>query len=143
MNDSTKAPKWFMVVAILALIWNIMGVMAYLGQAMAGPDMLAQMPEEQRLMIENRPAWATGAFAIAVWGGLIGCILLLIKKASSYMIFIVSLIGVIIQMTYNLFIAESTMDYGPGAIVMTLMIPLISIYLIYIAKRGKTEGWLN
>ena len=71
MNSTLHKPAiWFWVVTSFALVWNIMGVMAYLGQEMAGEDVLAQMPEEQRIMIMERPAWATAAFAIAVWGGL-------------------------------------------------------------------------
>lgn len=144
METSTnKAPKWFMAVAIIALIWNLLGVLAYLGQAMASPEQMAQMPEEQRLLIENRPAWATAAFAIGVWGGLVGCILLVLKNKFAKPLLIASLLGVLVQMTYNLLIAETTMDYGPGAIVMTLMIPLISVYLIYVANRGQKEGWIK
>ena len=65
-NESVKPPAWFTVVAVIALIWNLLGVFAYLGEAFATPEMLEAMPAEQRDVLENRPAWATVAFALAV-----------------------------------------------------------------------------
>ena len=64
-----------------------MGVMNYFGQMNA--EMVAAMPEAKREIIESRPAWATGAFAVAVFGGEIGSVLLLLRKSAAYHLFIV------------------------------------------------------
>lgn len=61
--------------------------------------MVITMPETHRAIIEVRPAWATGAFAIAVFGGALYCVLLLLRKSTAYYLFIASLLGVIITMT--------------------------------------------
>ena len=142
-NESVKPPTWFWVVAAIALLWNLMGALAYLGETFATPEMMEAMQEDQRRMIENRPTWATAAFAIAVWGGALGSLLLLLRKGLAYTVLIVSLIGVLVQMIYNLFIAESTASYGPGEIAMVIMIPLIGVLLILFAKKGKAAGWLK
>ncbi len=142
-NGSVKPPAWFMVVAVIALIWNLLGVGAYLTEAFATPEILEAMPEEQRTEIENRPAWATAAFALAVWGGFFGCLLLLLKRRLAQLILIVSLIGVLVQMMYNLFIAGSSTTYGPFEIVMALLIPVIAIALVLMAKKGISAGWLK
>lgn len=142
-NESTKLPAWFIVVAIIALIWNLLGVFAYLGEAFATPEMIEAMPEEQRNMIENRPAWATAAFALAVWGGFLGSLLLVLKRKLSQIVLTVSLLGVVVQMIYNLFIAESTVTYGPLQIVMAIMIPLIALGLVMMSKKGISHGWLK
>lgn len=39
MGTSTKPSKTFWVIATLAIIWNIMGVMSYLGQAFSKESM--------------------------------------------------------------------------------------------------------
>jgi len=142
-NQNEKPPVWFWVVSTLALLWNLMGVLAYLGQAFATPEMLEALPEAERNMIEQRPAWATAVFATAVWGGTLGCLLLLLRKGLAYIVLVISLVGVLIQMSYNLFLAESTVDYGPGAISMTIMIPLVGVLLILLARKGKEVGWLK
>ena len=49
-------------------------------------QMLEALPELQRELIENRPSWATGASAIAVFSGLFASFLLLLKKAFPHFI---------------------------------------------------------
>lgn len=58
------------------------------------------MHESYRAIIEGRPAWATGAFAIAVLGGALGCLLLLLRKSAAYYLFIASLLDAIVTMTH-------------------------------------------
>ena len=72
------APKWFMVVAAVLLVWNLLGVMAYVMQVTMSPETLAALPQEQRQLYESTPAWATAAFAVAVNFGALGCVLLLL-----------------------------------------------------------------
>jgi hypothetical protein len=75
MNDKTVGGiHWsFWIISVVTLIFNVMGVINYFVQM--NPDMLASFPESYRPIIEGRPAWATAAFAIAVFGGSLGCLL--------------------------------------------------------------------
>ena len=63
MSETTrsKAPKWFMVVAAVLLVWNLMGVMAYIMQVTMSPEVFAALPEAERQLYENTPTWATAA----------------------------------------------------------------------------------
>jgi hypothetical protein len=54
------------------------------------------MPATHQAIIVGRPIWATGGFAIGVFGGVLGCIFLLLKRRSSINIFLMSLLGIII-----------------------------------------------
>ena len=97
--SSSKPPVWFWIVSVVALLWNMLGVMAFVGQMMMTPDMLAQLPEAQRVQIEARPMWATIAFGIAVFGGAIGSALLLIRSRMAKGLLLASLLAVITQMS--------------------------------------------
>lgn len=145
MSDdiSLKPPTWFWIVAALALVWNLLGVFAYLGQVFATPEMLDAMTADQRALIENTPAWATGAFAIAVWGGALGCILLLLRKKLSKIVFVVSLIGILVQMYYNIFVSNSMEVYGPGGLVMPIMVLLVGVGLIWMVDMAEKKEWIN
>jgi len=143
MSNSENLPKWFKPVAIIALIWNLLGVVAYLGDAFITDEALSLLPEEQRSFIENRPAWATAAFATAVWAGFIGSLLLLLRRSLSYVILIISFVGVLIQMSYNFFIADAMDVYGPGGAVMPIMVLIFGVVLILIAKKGNSAGWFK
>ncbi|MEQ9404424.1 MAG: hypothetical protein RIM99_12600 [Cyclobacteriaceae bacterium] len=142
-NESVKPPVWFWIVSVVALLWNALGVFAYLDQAYMTPEKLALMPAAEQALFANIPAWVTAAFAIAVFGGTIGSLLLLLKKKLAFTILILSLIGIIVQMYHSFFISNALDVYGPGGIVMPIMVLIIGIGLIILAKKGKANGWLN
>ncbi len=100
-------PKWFTIVAIIAVIWNIMGVMAYLGHAYMSPEEFAAIPDVQKPFYENIPVWVTACFAMGVFAGLSGSILLLIKRKAAQVVFVISLIGVLGQFYHNFFKKEN------------------------------------
>ncbi|MFK5983085.1 MAG: hypothetical protein QM499_09235 [Flavobacteriaceae bacterium] len=140
-TDKPKATFW--IIAIIAFIWNIMGVMAYLGQAYMNDEAKALIPEAEREMYENRPAWATAAFAFAVFGGFLGALALLLRKKVAKLLFLVSLIGIFIQMIYNFVLSNSLEVYGPGGIIMPAMIVLIGVFLYMYSKKAITKHWLK
>ena len=145
MSEETtpKVPTWFWVVAGIALIWNLLGVFAYIGQMMMTPEMLEALPADQRELMENTPSWATSAFAFAVWGGTIGSLLLLLRKKPAMIFFVISLIGVLIQMYHSFFIADSIEVYGPGGMIMPIMVIIISVGLVWLTNMVTKKGWLS
>jgi hypothetical protein len=142
-ETSNKKPVWFWIVGWGALLWNLMGVFAYIMQVTMSPEMMATMPEAQREILENTPAWATGAFALAVFGGAFGSLLLLLKKKWAFELFVISLIGVTVQMYHSLFLSNSIEVYGPGGAVMPIMVVLFGIGLIWMAKHSISKGWIS
>ena len=142
MSESNKPPIWFTIVAVIALIWNAMGVYAYFQQVYMTSETLAELPANQQVLYESYPVWATAAFSVAVFGGTIGALLLLLRKKLAKMVLILSLIGVIVQMGYNLGMSNAMKIYGPGGMIMPIMVLLIGIGLVWMAKVGQEKGWL-
>ncbi|WP_420321904.1 hypothetical protein [Flagellimonas sp.] len=143
MTDSNKPPVWFWVASVAALLWNIMGVMAYLGQAYTSVEQLEQMTQAQRELFEAQPAWVTAAFAIAVFGGTLGCIALLLRKKWAKPVFFISLLGILGQFIYGLFLSNTIEVYGNQAIFMPILVIVIGVLLILLAKKGIQKGWLS
>ena len=135
------APRWFTVVAALALVWNLLGVMAYIMQVTMSPEALAALPQEQRQLYENTPTWATAAFAIAVNGGALGCVLLILRKNLAGIFLSLSLAGVLVQMFHAFFMTNSIEVLGPAGLVMPIMVLIIAIYLVFLAAKAKTNRW--
>ncbi len=116
-----------------------MGVINFLVQM--NPDVLATYRESERAIVEGRPAWATGAFAIAVFGGALGCLLLMLRKSAAYYLFIASLLGVIVTMTHTLGVG---IDFGLGEILGIILMPLVvAAFLIWYSKRVQSKGWIR
>mgnify|MGYP000589280540 CR=1 FL=1 len=142
-TNKESAPKWFWIISTLALLWNIAGVGAYLQHAYMSVEDLEKLSQAERLLYESQPSWVTAAFAIAVWGGALGCIALLLQKKWAKPILLLSLIGVLVQMAHSFFISNSLEVYGPGAIIMPIMVLLIAIALVFFARKSSDRNWLN
>ena len=141
MKDETAAGiHWsFWVIGFVALVWNVMGVINFFMQM--NPDMLAAYRESERTIIEGRPAWVTGAFAIAVFGGAAGCLLLLLRKSVAYYYFVASLPGVMLTMTHTLGVG---IDFGPGEILGIILMPLVvAVFLIWCSRLVMRKGWIS
>ena len=132
-----------MFICVGALAWNLAGVLAYVMQMTMSDSTLLALPENERLLYETIPAWATSAFAIAVNGGTLGCIFLIFRKLWAFPVLIISLAGVIVQMYHSFFIANSFEVYGLSGMIMPLMVLLIGIYLVWFSWNAKTRGWIS
>ena len=90
MNAVIKPTPIYWLISIIALLWNYKGVTAYLGQAYMTDEALKMLQEENQLYFSNLPAWVTAAFAVAVFGGFLGSIGLIIRKKWAYFMYIIS-----------------------------------------------------
>lgn len=142
MTDSNKPTTLFWVIGVAALVWNGLGVMSYIGQAYMTDEVKAALPEAERALYENVPTWVTAAFAIAVFAGLLGSAFLLMRKKLARPMFLLSLIAIIAQMSYNLFMSKAAEVYGPGSIVMPIMVIIIGVFLLMYSKKTIAKGWL-
>ena len=140
MNEKTViSVHWsFWAIVAVTLIFNFMGAVNYLVQINA--DSLAAFPEEYRPIIEGRPAWATAAFAIAVFGGSLGCLLLLLRKTIAIYVFTASLLGVIVTSIHVFGVA----GFSSFAIWIGVLMQLaVSVFLVWYSKRIQRKGWIS
>lgn len=141
-TDKVKAPTWFMVVAIILLIWDAIGVFSFVMTLMMTDEMIATLPPEQQEMYTSTPGWINVFYAVATIGALLGCIGLVMKKAWAKMLFIASLVGVIVQFGYSFLALDMLSVSGPTSVILPLVILLIGIYQIWLSSKGQKEGWL-
>ncbi len=144
MNDETVARvHWsFWAISAFALIWNVLGSLNYLSQM--NPDLVASLPETHRAIIEGRPAWATGGFAIAVFGGAFGGLLLLLRKSAAVYLFVASLVGTIVTMIHTINIASSTIGFSAVEILVMVLLPLaVAALLIWYSKYALSKNWIG
>jgi len=142
-ESTNKPPIWFWIVSAVALLWNGMGVNAYLQQSYDTESHRAQYNTDQLEIIANQPSWYTAVFALAVFGGLLGCLALLLRKKWARPLFLISLIAVIGQMYYNLIVIKSYEMFGPFETTMTIMILLAAVLLLMLSRKGIAKGWLK
>ena len=142
MSDviSGKPPTSFWIIGGVALVWNLIGLMLYYMQVSATPETLAAVYSEAEYeFLVSIPIWATTAHAIAVTAGVLGCILLLMRNAWAMPVFIVSLIGILVQDTYSFVIANGIEVWGVGVIILPIVVLVIAIGLVFYSRSAKDQ----
>ena len=139
-DDKEIAIHWsFWVIGTVALIWNGLGVANYLVQM--NMDSFEVYREAERAIIEGRPAWATAAFAIAVFGGTLGSVLLLLRKSAAFQLFLVSLLGVMVTLLHTL---QTGAEFGVGESLGIILMPLaVAAFLIWYSKFAESKHWVR
>lgn len=137
-----QTPAWFKIVAVVALLWNLLGCFAFFSDLRLSPEDLAKLPEAQQALYAARPGWAVAATAVAVFGGVLGCIGLLLGKKWALPALLLSLLGILVQ-DFGLFVlAKGASLAGPVAVAMQGIVLVIGIGLALIGRKGIARGWL-
>jgi hypothetical protein len=127
----------FWVVGVFGLIFNLIGCLNYISQMNA--EHVASMPDVYRAIVESRPAWGTGAFAIAVFGGSLGCLLLFLRKSVSVYVFIVSLVGAVAAQIPFIGMADFPIEAWIGWLSQLV----VGAFLIWYSKQTASKGWIG
>lgn len=132
----------FWAIGAFALIWNVMGGINYLMQMNA--EFVATLPDTHRAIIQGRPVWATGGFAISVFSGALGGLLLLLRKSAAFYLFLASLLGAAVTMIHTIRIAGSGIKFSAVEIFVMILLPLIvAAGLAWYTKHIEGKGWIR
>jgi len=142
-KEKSNAPRTFWVLAVVALLWNLLGMTAYIAHVSVDQAALAAMPDAERLLYETFPTWATAAFAIAVTAGVLGSVALLLRKNLATPLFAISLLAVLVQDYGSFVVSDAMAVYGPASVVMPVAVVLFGAVLIWYSARAGKKGWTN
>ncbi len=134
----------FWTIGTVALLWNLLGVLAYLMQVTATPDQLAAAytPEQVELLLAV-PAWATSMTAIATNFGVLGSILLLLRRTWCIPVYSISLVALVIQDIYSFVMTETLAVFGATPLVIQAAVLLIAVFLVWYSRQAGAKGWLR
>ena len=143
MNTTSIQPSLnFNLICSLALVWNFIGVVAYLGQTFMGQQTLLSLSKSEQYYFSNMPAWVTAVFATAVFSGVFGSIAMLFKKKIAKLLYSISIVSLLTHQVYNFLIQDYIIING-----MRLILPLstivIGFFLLWYSKKMSKKGVLN
>lgn len=149
MNDNNNSTPpvegvhWtFWIIGLVAVIWNLLGCLNFYMQMNA--DSLVKMPEAHRAIAESRPMWATAGFALSVFAGVLGGLLLLLRKSLAHYAFIASLMGTIVTMFHALIMGGVATRFSPFELVLGIAMPLVLVLLFaWYTKKAQGRGWIT
>jgi hypothetical protein len=141
MMQATNPPIWFWLIAGLGLLWNLVGVGAFVNEVFFLDP--ATLSELQRGFFENRPNWATAGYAVAVCGGVLGCCALLMRKAWALPMLLLCLAGIVIQIFHAIALGNGIEVFGLQGLILPVMVFLIACLLAWFAHYARGRGWLT
>jgi hypothetical protein len=146
---SARTPAHLWIVGILALLWNCFGAYDYtmtrmrntdyIGQAMPGVD-----PTAALAWVDSMPMYAQVGWALGVWLGLLGALLLLLRSRWAVWSFGISLVGAVLSLGYQIALAPPLEGAsGPMMTVMPYVIILIAAFLAWYAWTMEKRAVLR
>jgi len=128
---------------VLALLWNSIGAFDYVMTESRNDAYMSQFTPEQRAYFYAFPAWVVATWALAVWGGVLGSILLLLRKRWALPVFAVSLATMVITTIYNFVLTNGVEVMGMGGAIFSAVIFAIAVALYLYARRLARTGVLR
>lgn len=144
MSDTVFATqpfkKWFWFGAVGVLLFMVVGVAGYLATVMTP---LEQMPADRQPLMTAMPSWQIPVYAIAVWSGLVGAVLLLMRRRLAVPVLLVSLLGAI--GTFLPFaIVPAVRDLATeGDVVAAVVVVGLCWTSFWFARHSQQRGWLR
>ena len=115
---------------ILLLIWNLIGVFAFVSDVLLDPSTLDKIQQDFRA---NLPLWIKIVYGLAFGLGSFGTFGLFRRKSWSKNVLAISLLCVIIQMYHSMFIGGTIETYGVSIAKLPTIEVILSLTLVWIA----------
>ena len=143
MNDEF-APRpiagWYMPAAVASLLFMGLGCILYLTHVLSDP---ANMPLDQRAAYEAEPLWVTAAYAVAVWVGLVGTAMLVLRKRLAEFLLMVSLAAVLVWLAGLLVVTGLRENMSANDLLVAIVVTALTWTIFWFARHSRQRGWLR
>lgn len=149
MNSPVPAPNvvtpWHLwLVGVLALLWNGIGAYDYVMTETRNAAYMNAFTPEQLAYFYGFPMWVVATWALSVWGGVLGAVLLLLRKRWAVPVFGVSLVTMVLTSFYNFVLTDGlAIMGGAGGLVFSAVIFVVAVALLVYARSLARSGVLR
>ncbi len=137
---ASVAPRHLWVIGTHALLWNGMGAFDYVMTESRNASYMSSFTQAQLDYFYGFPAWMIACWAIAVWGGVVGSVLLLLRRRLAVPVFAASLAAMVIVSIYNFGLSSGLAIMGKEAAMFSGVIFVVAVALLlyarWLARRG-------
>ena len=140
VTESPPAPRWFTIAAIAALLFELGGCALFAMQMKVDRNAL---PLDQRAMWDAAPIWMIVAYAVAVTTGLMGAILLLLRRDLAEKALLISLVAILVQFSALLAVPQLRNLTTSDDLFLPFVIIVVSYLVWHFARRARRSGWLR
>ena len=142
--DDRYAPqpvaRWYMIAAIASVLFMLVGCVGFVLDRMTDPSSL---PLDQRTVVLARPLWSLVAYGLAVWVGLAGAVLLVMKRKLAEPLLLVSLMAAVFTFLPYAVVPGVRDNVSTNDIAFALVILAITWTIFWFVRHSRQRGWLR
>ena len=131
---------WLIIAAVGSLLFMGLGCIIYLMHVFTDP---ATLPLDQRAAYEAEPAWVTGANAVAVWVGLIGAILGVMRRKAGEWLLLISLVAVLVWLAGLILVTPLRENMSANDLLVAIVVTVLTWTVYWFARHSRQRGWLR
>ena len=132
--------RWYLIGAIVSMLYMALGCAIYVMHVTADP---AALPLDQRAAYAAEPAWVTALNAVAVWVGLIGAVLLVLKRRLAETLLLVSFIATLLWLAGLLLVPALRNALSTNDVAVAVIVTLITGTIWSFGRHSRQRGWLR
>jgi hypothetical protein len=140
---ASRTPWHLWVVGILVLLWDVVGAYDYLMTQTQNESYMSQFTPEQLEYFYGFPTWVVAFWALAIWGGLLGTILLLLRKRLAAPVLLGSFASMVVTSIYNFVLSDGLEVMGGTGAAFTAVIFLVAFGIWFYARSMAKKGVLT
>ena len=141
---SRTRPWHLWLIGIVGGLWSSIGVISFVLTQMNVEAVMSRFPPQQREYFASFPLWAVAFWAIGVFGGVIGCLLLLLENRLAFHVLLASVIGAIVFNLGGLFLLGGMeVMRETGGLGFTAVPVIFAAFLAYYACAMRKKGVLS
>ena len=143
-ETTTPGRPWHLwVIGIVGGLWSVMGVVSFMLTQMNVEAVMGQFPPQQRAYFESFPLWAVVFWAIGVFGGVLGCLLLLLNNRLAFPVLLASVVAAVVFNLGGLFLLGGMeVMRETGGLGFTVFPLIFAALLAYYARAMSKKGVL-
>jgi len=143
ISKRSAAPWHLWTIAVASVVWNGVGVWQWYQKVTGAPAYWSALTMEQVFYLRSAPMWTDVAFGVAVWCGLLGALMLLLRRKLAFNAFVAGLIAMLAHAVYVLALSNGREVIGTGGVVFTLVVTLIFVIQIAYARWARRKGLIR
>lgn len=143
-NTLPKRPTWFVAVTLVLILWALAGVASFAAHVFVGEKTAAEQGAWDLAYYRALPAWFAWDYAVATLAALAGAVALWARSRHAVMLYVVSLVGVVVQFGY-VFLGTGLLAHKGwvATVPFPMVIAGIGCVQIGVARMAARRGWVG
>ncbi|MBW8816210.1 MAG: hypothetical protein JF588_22565 [Caulobacterales bacterium] len=139
------APWHFWLATLIGLLWNAYGAYDYWMTKTGGDAYLrtSGMNDAQVAQYHSMPAYMTAVWAVGVWGGLLGAILMLARSRWAFHVFLASLAAFLVSLVYAFGLSDEAKVMGQQMVIVDAVILAGCVFFVWYSRLMGKRGVLR